>query len=272
MHRQRRGVRGDQVGGRWLAHSALLQALSRRLRLVVASAVIAVASVLQLALLLLLLPHRRLRIVTSNLYVRVLARVCIWLAGIRLEITGMEHLDLRRPALYVCNHVSLLDILIAMRILPLGTTAVAKKEIAWVPFVGWVYLLSGSLRVDRSSRAEAVAALRRQGTWVRRLRVSIIIWPEGTRSRTGRLLPFKKGFAHLALQTGLPIVPIVVAGAHKVWSAEGFDFRPGTAVRVEVVAPVDTTGWKLDSLERHIAEIRGLYLDRLPADQRPTST
>jgi putative phosphoserine phosphatase/1-acylglycerol-3-phosphate O-acyltransferase len=70
----------------------------------------------------------------------------------------------------------------------------------------------------------------------------------------------------------LPIVPIVVSGAHKAWSPQGFAFTPGVTVRTDILEPVATTEWQLGSLERHIAEIRALYLERLPEEQKPMAS
>jgi 1-acyl-sn-glycerol-3-phosphate acyltransferase len=235
------------------------------LKVAAAFAFIAACSAIQIPLLVLLLPFRRLRIITSNLYVKAIAAVCLSLSRIKLDIAGRQHLDRRRPAIYVSNHVSLLDVLIAMRLAPLGTTAVAKKEILWIPFIGLVYLLSGSLLIDRNDRTGAISALRRQAELVRRLEVSIMLWPEGTRSRTGRLLPFKKGFAHLALQTGLPVVAIVVSNAHKAWKPTGYESASGARVRVDVLPAIDTTGWSAGSVDDHVAEVRAMYLARLCA-------
>ena len=90
---------------------------------------------------------------------------------------------------------------------------------------------------------------------VKKNNLSIWIWPEGTRSEDGKLLPFKKGFAHLALATKLPIVPVILRDAYKRWPAKSMNFYPGEA-EVNILDPIHTDKWKKDSLDKHIEEVR----------------
>jgi lysophosphatidate acyltransferase len=204
----------------------------------------------------------------SSHYVQLVGGVAVWLSGIDVHIEGREGLDPTRPAIYVSNHTSLFDVILAMWLCPVGTVAVAKREIAWLPCIGQIYVLSGSLRIDRRDPDRAHAALERTAGFVRRARLSLMIWPEGTRSRTGRRLPFKKGFVHLALQTGLPVVPIVVTGAHRAWRVRSLRFSQGARVVVHVAAPIDTRGWSRDTVDAHVAEVERVFQDLLPQDQR----
>jgi len=220
-------------------------------------------------LLLFLLPSRRARVIVISAWAKSVGWLCVKLSGVSVEITGRERLAAARPAIFVINHTSLLDVLLAMWLTPFGTTAVAKKEILWVPLVGLVYALSGSLRIDRRDRPRAVAAMAAQARFLRDHGLSLAIWPEGTRSRTGRLLPLKKGFAHLALQTRLPIVPVVVSGAHRAWRVGGFRIREGARVRVEITAPIPTEDWSQERLEEHVEAVARVFRRRLPPDQQP---
>ena len=106
------------------------------------------------------------------------------------------------------------------------------------------------------------------GEIVRRGGLSILISPEGTRSRTGRMLPFKKGFVHLARQTGLPVVPIVISGAHKSWVKNTLTIR-GVPVTAEVLPPISTEGWAERENDDVLREVEGVFSAHLPADQRP---
>jgi lysophosphatidate acyltransferase len=239
------------------------------IRILLGLLLVAVVSALAVAILVLLLPARSLRVAVSSCWAKAVGWGCLGLSGLTVQIAGRERVIAASPAIYVFNHTSILDVLVAMWICPLGTTAVAKKEVAFIPFVGLVYLLSGSLLVDRSDRDRAVAALERQARFVRRARLPVVIWPEGTRSRTGRLLPFKKGFVHLALQTGRPVVPIVVSGAHLAWNAGSFRIADGACVRVEILAPVATDGWSRATMADHVAEIERMFREHLPPDQLP---
>jgi 1-acyl-sn-glycerol-3-phosphate acyltransferase len=231
-------------------------------------AVLAVPTILAL---LLLIGARPQRVRLSSRYVQVVGGAAVRLTGVRVTVEGRERLDPNRPAVFVSNHTSLLDVLLAMWLCPVGTTAVAKREVAWLPFIGQIYCLSGSLLIDRRDPERAHAAIERAARFLRRERLGVMIWPEGTRSRDGRLRRFKKGFVHLALQTGLPVVPIVVSGAHRAWPAGGLGFVRGERVVVEVQEPIDTRSWRREHIDDHVAEVAQVFRDRLPEAQRPAS-
>jgi 1-acyl-sn-glycerol-3-phosphate acyltransferase len=237
-------------------------------KLAVGSAALVASGVVQGSLLLALLPNRRARIRACNHYGKVIGRFYMHLAGCPLSIEGQEHLDPKRPAIYVSNHSSVLDVFLAIWLSPVGTVGIAKKEVARIPVFGQLYFLSGHLLIDRGDSDQAVARLKKLARYVRENKLSIFLWPEGTRSRSGRLLPLKKGVAHLAIQTGLPVVPIVVEGAHRCWTKETLTIRP-VPVRVRVLPPVDTSAWTLDGIDAALADLHGRFADNLPNDQKP---
>ena len=219
--------------------------------------------------LLLFLPSRRARVRITSVWAKSLGFVSVWLSGIDIEFIHRERLKNAPAAIYVGNHVSMLDVLIAMWILPVGTTAVAKKQLMWVPFFGPLYAMSGSLLLDRKKPTAAIADLQKQSKFLVKNGFSVAIWPEGTRSRTGRLLPFQKGFAHMALWMRLPIVPVIVSGAHSAWRVGGFRIQEGSRVRIEIGEPISTEKWSRRNLEAHIDEVHRVFRDRLPPDQKP---
>jgi 1-acyl-sn-glycerol-3-phosphate acyltransferase len=242
--------------------------LSSIAKLALGGAVLGVSGVVQGSVLLALLPSRNARIRACNHYGHVIGRFYMHLAGCPLSIEGREHLDPNRPAIYVSNHSSVLDIFLAIWLSPVGTVGIAKKEVARIPVFGQLYALSGHLLIDRGDSEKAVARLRQLATYVRENRLSIFLWPEGTRSRSGRLLPLKKGVAHLAIQTGLPVVPIVVEGAHLCWTKETLTVRPHP-VGVRVLPPVDTSAWTLDNVDEALTSLHRLFADHLPDHQKP---
>jgi 1-acyl-sn-glycerol-3-phosphate acyltransferase len=172
------------------------------------------------------------------------------------------------PAIYVSNHTSYLDIFLGVWLAPFDTLGTAKKETVWVPFFGQLYALSGNVLVDRDDRRGAVAALRTIVGLMQRGRLGVLVWPEGTRSPDGRLQPFKRGFAHIALATRLPIVSIVVSGAHRCWP-KGAALTFPARVDVQVLDPISTTGWTAARLDEHVAEVRSRFAAALPDDQKP---
>jgi lysophosphatidate acyltransferase len=237
------------------------------IRLVIGFIGIALAAVVLLAADLVLIPSRRLRIHAGNLYGHVVGPFVTWLAGTRASIANRDRIE-HRPAIYVTNHTSALDIFVAMWLAPVGTCGVAKKELARVPFFGWAYKLSGHLLVDRGDREGAIQALKSIADVVRKHGLSIWIWPEGTRSKDGRLLPFKKGFAHLAIATGLPVIPVIVHGAHERWPGRSTRLVPGT-LEVDVLEAVNTDDWRADTVEQHVEHVRELFLRHLGPKQQP---
>ncbi len=268
---------GASVALRRVAHGfRALECYAERTRVQLASitklalggAMLGISGVVHGSLLLALLPSRNARIRACNHYGHVMGRFYMHLAGCPLSIEGREHLDPNKPAIYVSNHSSVLDIFLAIWLSPVGTVGIAKKEVARIPVFGQLYALSGHLLIDRGDSDKAVKSLQHLATYVRENRLSIFLWPEGTRSRSGRLLPFKKGVAHLAIQTGLPVVPIVVEGAHLCWTKETLTVRPHP-VGVRVLPPVDTSSWTVDDIDEAIASLHRLFADHLPEGQKP---
>jgi 1-acyl-sn-glycerol-3-phosphate acyltransferase len=220
------------------------------------------------ALMIPLLPWRKLRIRLSNTYGSIFGRWIMFCSGATVTHSGHEESLKRGPAIWAMNHASLLDIPLAIWLSPPYTVGVAKRQVIYYPFFGILYLLTGHARVDRGSTKQAVASLKALGNWVRTNNLKIFIWPEGTRSRDGRLLPIRKGIVHLAIQTGLPIQPMVTSGTQRLWPKGPPRIRP-TDVHVHLPEPVDTSSWTVENIEAHLAELESAFIDALPPDQRP---
>ncbi len=217
---------------------------------------------------LLLLPWRLRRIQIGNLFGKTVGPLLVRLAGVRTVFSHYHRIADLGPAIYVSNHVSILDLMLGMWLTPMGGCGTAKKEIARVPFFGWLYRLSGHLLLDRGDRNRAIATLSEAADFVRREGVSIWIWPEGTRSRDGRLGTFKKGFVHLAIATGLPVIPVVVHDAHHRWPADSFKMYPGE-LHIEVLERVDTSAWETETAGDHAREVEAVFCQVLSAEQQP---
>ena len=215
-----------------------------------------------MTLMVLALPFRTLRIRIGNFCGKMIGPFITRIVGTKLINPDSQKLKNSGPAIYVTNHTSALDIFISMAICPYGGCGVGKKEIVRVPFFGWAYWLSGHLVIDRGNREKAVASMNQLSKFVNDKKLSIWIWPEGTRSMDGKLIPFKKGFVHLALATGLPIVPVVLHGAHKRWPAKTMQFYPGE-VKVEVLDPIDTKDWNKDGIEEHVNQVKSVMSEAL---------
>jgi putative phosphoserine phosphatase/1-acylglycerol-3-phosphate O-acyltransferase len=185
------------------------------------------------------------------------------LAGIRVSVRGQEHLWSDRPAVFIFNHQSAVDVLILCKLLHRDFVGISKQEVRTNPVFGPVFALAGTVFVDRANHTRAVEALK-PAVEALREGLSIVIAPEGTRSSTGRLGRFKKGAFHIALQAGRPIVPIVIRNALDALPKHGIIARPAT-VDVVVHPPIRTDDWTHDTLEREIAAVEQLYRDTLQA-------
>lgn len=242
--------------------------LGSLIRFVFGFFVLAVCSTAIIVVLLLLIPWRSARIRVCNFYGKVIGRSITWFAGVTPNVSGRERLDGSMPAIYVANHTSTLDLFIGIWLCPYGGCGVLKKEVARVPFFGQLALLSGHLLIDRANKDRAVEKLKDTAAFVKRNRLGIWIMPEGTRSKDGRLLPLKKGFVHMALATGYPVVPVVVHGAHRNWEKGTFRFVPMT-LDVEILPPIDTSGWKEETAGAHADEVHAIFAGHLRDDQKP---
>ena len=214
-------------------------------------------SLLCMCLMILALPFRTLRVRLGNFCGKMIGPVVSWLVGAKITNPDSKKLNSSKPAIFVTNHTSALDVFIGMALCPYGGCGVGKKEILRIPFFGLAYWLAGHLLIDRGNNAKAVASMKKLSDFVKAKGLSIWIWPEGTRSLDGKLIPFKKGFVHLALATGLPVVPVIVHGAHRVWPAKTMQFYPGE-VKIEVLDPIKTDDWNRETVDKHVEEVRGL--------------
>ena len=162
------------------------------LRIAIGITVFGVTTTLCMLACALCFPFRLTRIKICNLYGKVTGPLMMRISGCPLTIRGAEHLDGDRPAIYVSNHTSAIDIFLAIFLSPIGTVGIAKKQVVYYPFLGQLYLLSGHLRIDRGRSSTAKDSMNRLASYVRGNKLSIYLWPEGTRSREGHLLPSKR--------------------------------------------------------------------------------
>ena len=173
--------------------------------------------------------------------------------GIEARASGLEHV--RPGAVYMSNHQSVLDIGALVETLPVSWRFVAKKELTYIPFFGWALALSDQIVIDRSRRSRAVASLTRGAQQIRG-GASVIIFPEGTRSPDGTLQEFKSGGFHLAVQAGVPIVPITVSGSRAIAPPGSLRIESGR-VLVRYGEPIPTEGLRIEDrgeLKRRVHE------------------
>ena len=172
------------------------------------------------------------------------SRACVRNARIVLDVRGKEALAGGETFLVMSNHQSLYDIPVLFQSIGPNLRMIAKKELFRVPIFGGALAASGFIAIDRTDRHAAIRSLERA---VELLGSGTHVWiaPEGTRSLSGQLLPFKKGAFYLALESGLPILPVTLHGTRNVLPAHGLLSRPGASVRVTIHGRVDPRPYAL---------------------------
>lgn len=182
-------------------------------------------------------------------------------AGVKIAVKGEEHIWSQRPAVFIFNHQSNADFLIAIKLIKKDARGIAKKELQKVPVVGQILEAAGTIFVDRSDKEKAIEALKPAVDSLKS-GISVVVFPEGTRSYDYTLGQFKKGAFHLAMAAGVPIVPIVLKNAHDVMPRGKNIFNPAL-VEVVVLPPIHTHDWTKTNLDKKIAGVRRLFLQEL---------
>ena len=192
--------------------------------------------------------------------------------GVRVVAEGLEHVDRTQPYVVMSNHQSVLDIGALVSTLPINWRFVAKRELTWVPFFGWALGLSDQIVIDRADRAKSVRSLQRAAERVRN-GISVIVFPEGTRSPTGRMREFKSGGFHLAIEAQVPILPATISGSFHLIPKRSLKVHSGT-IKVVYGAPIPTRGMKVDDrfeLKEYVRAALERGYDPVLQDTRPES-
>lgn len=206
----------------------------------------------------------------TNLSVSAWTSLAPVFARLKLIVDGEDHLWCHRPGVFIFNHQSAIDILITARLLREDVVGVAKKEVRRQPLIGPALSYTGTVFIDRDNVSDPRKALQ-PGVDALRAGKSVVIAPEGTRSRSGRLGDFKRGAFHMARQAGVPIVPIVIHNAQDALPGTGLVLRPAE-VKVTVLEPISTDDWKLGDVAPQTRRIRELYLEVLGEDDAADAT
>ena len=185
---------------------------------------------------------------------RLWSRVILGVPGVKLEVKMRAPLEPGRPYVFMPNHASMVDIWAVFVAIPASFRFIAKKQLASIPLFGWAMSAGRFIFIDRQN---AASARRTMDEASRRIRAgqSVVIFPEGTRTRDGRLMPFKKGGFHLAIDSGAAVVPVAIKGSREVMPRGAALIRAGT-VTLEVDAPIPTTGLTTSDRDALIEKVR----------------
>ena len=186
------------------------------------------------------------------------ARDIIAAAGTPVELEGRERIPPHQPVVYASNHSSMFDIWALAAVLPGSVRFVAKQELVKVPLLGRAMLAAGHVAIDRFNRARAFEAYERAAAVIRG-GISAVVFPEGTRSRSGELLSFKNAPFGLAIAAGVPVVPVYVHNTFEILPKGGIRLRP-RPIRILVGEAIPTAGLSLDDRQRLADRTRAVLL------------
>ena len=178
----------------------------------------------------------------------------MWLAGAKLTIHGVENVPTDKPVIFIANHCSHIDIGVLCRSSPVNLHFIGKKELMWVPIVGWYMFIAGHIFIDRSNKRKAVESIKKAAIKIKNGK-SVAMYPEGTRSKTGILGEFKKGAFHLALDAGVSIVPVHIKGTHELWPSNRNKITPGN-ITVHIGKSIDSSKYTKKKVKDFVTEAR----------------
>jgi 1-acyl-sn-glycerol-3-phosphate acyltransferase len=186
-------------------------------------------------------------------HARTWGRLGLWLAGVKLEVSGRERVPLEGPVIFMSNHQGNFDILSLLVAIPRQFAWIAKEELFAIPVFGHSMQRGGYIALDRSDGRRAMKSIEAAAAVIRSGR-SVVIFPEGTRTRDGRLLPFKRGGFLLAAKAGVPIVPVTINGSGRVNPCKRLELYPGkiTISFGELITPVKGGGGQRDLLMEQV--------------------
>jgi len=181
----------------------------------------------------------------TNGIIRSWAKVILWASGIRVQVEGREYIDPRQYYIYMPNHQSAFDILACVVAIPGTVRFIAKKELFRIPVFAHGMRAVGMIAIDRGNSAKARETLSQALEKMRR-GVSVIIYPEGTRSRDGNIQKFKKGGFIMAIQGQIPIIPVVISGSFEIFKRKSlWLINKNRSIKVRFLPPVDPAPYTL---------------------------
>jgi 1-acyl-sn-glycerol-3-phosphate acyltransferase len=193
----------------------------------------------------------------------------VWITGVRVETVGLDAFDHSRSYIFMTNHVSNLDPPIQIPLIPRRTSVMVKKELFKVPILGRAMHMGSLVPVDRGNRDAGIEAVRAAKAVIVEQGINMTIYVEGKRSFDGKLLPFKKGPFYLAMECGVPVVPITIVGTHFTMPKARFSIKPGL-VKVIFHPPIDPKDF--GSRDCLMEQVRAAIESGLPEQYRQAAT
>ena len=194
-----------------------------------------------------------------HIIARIWAKFILFVSGIKVQVEGLTNIDPSKSYIYMSNHRSNFDIPVLLGCLPIQFRWLAKAELFKIPIFGRAMSGAGYVKIDRSNRVSAFKSINQVAAKMKNS-VSVMIFPEGTRSEDGDVKPFKKGGFVMAVDTGAPIVPVILRGTRSIMAKGSWRINPGD-VTLSIEKPIDTTGYTRDTKEDLIKIVRSVICE-----------
>lgn len=200
-------------------------------------------------------------------YARLWGKVALWANGVKVRVYGIENIKGKGPYIFMSNHQGSYDIFALLGYLPFQFKWLAKKELFSIPFFGWTMIAAGYISIDREGSRKTVEAMNKAACQIRE-GMSVVIFPEGSRSLNGNVQSFKKGGFTLALRSKVPIVPIAIHGSRAILPKESFKVSPGE-IRIQMGSPIETKNFSLKDRQWLMAKVREMIIQHLESVSKP---
>ncbi len=181
-------------------------------------------------------------------------RVALFVCGVKVRVEGLEHVKGEGPYVFMSNHQGSFDIFSLMAHLPFQFKWLAKKEIFSIPVLGWAMAAAGYISIDREGTRETLEAMNKAARKIHD-GMSVVVFPEGSRSRDGSIQPFKKGGFTLAIKAKVPIVPMAISGSREIMPPEGLSAASGE-IRIRIGHPIGTEKYSIKDRQRLMEKVR----------------
>ncbi|MEW5909054.1 MAG: lysophospholipid acyltransferase family protein [Thermodesulfobacteriota bacterium] len=203
---------------------------------------------------------------TIHKIAQIWGKTILLISRIRVTVIGMSNIDQRKSYIYMSNHQSNFDIPVLLAYLDVQFRWLAKAELFKIPIFGPAMRRAGYISIDRSNRKSSFLSLKKAADTIRN-GASVMIFPEGTRSRDGNIRPFKKGGFILAVDSGAPVVPVILHGTWSIMPRNGLMIRPGT-VTLEIMKPIETDGFSRKTKDDLLEKVNRVIHDRFEKGKR----
>lgn len=196
-------------------------------------------------------------------FAQIWARSILYSAGAKIDVQGLENIDFNKKYVFIGNHQSHFDVLAVFKVLPITVRFLAKKELFQIPVFGWAIASVGMIKIDRSNREKSLKSIEVAQEIINKEKISLVIFPEGTRSFDGRLQNFKKGGFVIAIKAKLPIIPVSISGSRFILKKHSLRIQPGIIKIVfdKVIETEDYSYYQRDKLAAITKDIIAKNID-----------